>query len=48
MSTGSEIINKLKEYESKNDSLTKILSQKERALKDQESRTEEAGHEYES
>jgi hypothetical protein len=34
MSTGSEIINKLKEYESKNESLTKILNQKERTLKE--------------
>ena len=34
VSTGSEIITKLKEYESKNDSLTKLLNQKERALKE--------------
>ena len=48
VSTGSEIINKLKEYESKNDSLSKILNQKERASREQESRYEEAVHEYES
>ena len=46
MSTGSEIISKLKEYESKNDSLTKILNQKERAIKDQENKHEEAAHQY--
>lgn len=44
MSTGSEIIGKLKEYESKNDSLTKILNQKERALKEQENKHEESVH----
>jgi hypothetical protein len=38
----------LKEYEAKNDSLIKLLNQKERTLKDSESRYEETLHELEN
>ena len=48
VNTGSQIITKLKEYESKNQTLVKLLNQKERALKDQQSKFEETLHENDS
>jgi hypothetical protein len=44
VNSGSEIIGKLKEYEAKHDSLLKLLTQKERQLKEQQGRHEEQQH----
>lgn len=47
-SSGSEIIGKLKEYEAKNDSLVKLLSQRDRQLKELQARNQEQQHDTEA